>query len=282
MTVDLLKKGRRKVLAWFDKIGLRFNHMLWEEAVRRTVISDKNTFFMEIGSWEGIGNDRFYPLVKKHKISGILIEPQEDAFRRLKENYAYHDKVIFENVAVAEKDCVKPLFFPPRDCRVMPPSRASLRKEVVENEIAFFQREDILPAGDYSQHIFSKPVQCLSVSSILKKHGINKVDIMQIDTEGYEYEILKSMPFDKIRPRIIRCEYAHMNKAGYRNSIKMLKKNGYSLILHEGDILALRNIRGIKKRLFFSHLIQFTRKIVYKAVFWPQRKFNRTEAQFSE
>jgi hypothetical protein len=95
---------------------------------------------------------------------------------------------------------------------------------------------------------------------------------LQIDTEGYEYEILKSTPFDKIKPRAIRCEYLHLNRLDYQNSINLLKKNGYSVILHAGDILALNNIKGIKKMLFLNYLIQLTKKIAYEFKPWPHRK----------
>jgi len=272
MIIDLVRNGRRKVLAWFDKIDLGANQILWEEAIRMIVTSDDNAFFMEIGAWDGIGADLFYPLVKKYKISGILIEPQEDAFRRLKENYAYDNKIVFENVAVAEKDCIKPLFFVSLNSQAIALAHASLKKEMAEKEAAFFQRNNILPTGECSQYILSKPVQCLSISTIIKKHKLNKIDILQIDTEGYEYEILKNVPFDKIKPRIIRYEYTHLNRADYRNSIKILKRNGYSVILHGPDMLALNNIKGIKKRLFLNYLIQLTKRIAYEFESLPHRQ----------
>jgi FkbM family methyltransferase len=239
MVIDLARNARRKVLAGLKKIDL------------------------------------FYPLVKKHKISGILIEPQEDVLRRLKENYAYHGKVVFENVAVAEQDCVKPLFFVSLNSQAIAPAHASLKKEVVEKEIAFFQQENILPAGEYSQYILSRPVRCLSISSIIEKHNINKVDILQIDTEGYEYEILKSLPFDKIKPRIIRCEYKHMDGLAYKESITILKKNGYAVILDISDIIALKNIKGIKPSLFLNYLTRFIKGSIYKFPPWPRRERTR-------
>jgi FkbM family methyltransferase len=224
MIIDLVRNSRRKFLAWFDKIDFRANQVLWEEAIRRIVASDANAFFMEIGAWDGITCDFFYPLVKKHKISGILIEPLEDIFLKLKENYAYHNKIFFENIAVAEKDCIKPLYFILSNSQTTTPAYASLKKEVTQEGVAYLQRNNILPAGGSSQYILSKPVQCLSISTIIKKHKLNKIDILQIDTEGYEYEILKSTPFDKIKPRAIRCEYLNLNRLDYQNSINLLKK----------------------------------------------------------
>ena len=272
MVIDLVRNGRRKVLAWFDKIDLRANKILWEEAIRRIVSSDDKAFFVEIGAWDGVGCDLLYNLVKKYKISGLLIEPQEDAFRMLKENYVEHNNIFFENVAVAEEDCIKPLFFISLNSQIIYPGHASFKKEAVEKEVALLQQGNILPAGECSLYMLSKPTQCLSISTIIRKYKLNKINILQIDTEGYEYEILKSMPFDKIRPGIIRCERVHLNRVDYRNSIKILKRNGYSVILHGLDILALNNIKGIKKRLFLNYLIQLTRKITYEFEPWPHRQ----------
>jgi len=271
MIVDLVRNGRRKILAWIGKIYLRATQRLWEEAIRKIVVSDEQAFFMEIGSWDGIGADLFYPLIKQHKIAGILIEPHESAFRILKENYAYHDKVIFENVAVAEKDGIKPLFFVSLNSQAIVPAHASLHKEVVKREIAFLQQEHVLPSGEHSQYIASRPIECMSISSILDKHGINKVDMLQIDTEGYEYEILESLPFDRINPRLIRCEFTNMEKTAYRESIKIFRENGYSVILQSPDIIAAKDINGIQLCLLLGYLIGFFKDVLYKFVPWPQR-----------
>lgn len=259
----MVKKIRRRILAWFESADYKSSLKLWKESIRMVCTSDQDCFFMEIGAWDGIGDDFFYPEAKKHNIAGLLVEPQEDQFLKLKENYSYNPHTLFENSAVAEKDCIKPLFYISQDSRNLIPAYSSLKKEKIANDVRGLQLQKLLPAGENSHYISSKPIQCLAVSSIIKKHGVKKVDILQIDTEGYEYEILKTLPFDIIAPKIIRCEFKNMVVVDIKNSIRLLKNKGYSIILTTADILAVKNIKGIRTRLFLSSLIQWLRINLY-------------------
>src|SRR5438552_1031180 len=44
--------------------------------------------FLQVGAFDGVLGDPIYPLIEKYDLRGYLLEPQRDAFARLKANYA--------------------------------------------------------------------------------------------------------------------------------------------------------------------------------------------------
>jgi hypothetical protein len=45
-------------------------------------------FFLEVGACDGVSHDPIYPLIEKHCLRGILVEPQLELFKAPKTNYA--------------------------------------------------------------------------------------------------------------------------------------------------------------------------------------------------
>jgi hypothetical protein len=60
-----------------------------------------NPYFIQIGAFDGVANDPLHKIVLRHHLSGIVIEPQQDAFAALQRNYAKEPQVVCENVAIS-------------------------------------------------------------------------------------------------------------------------------------------------------------------------------------
>ena len=71
------------------------------------------------------------------------------------------------------------------------------------------------------------------------KYEINKLDLLQIDAEGYDFELLKIFPFSKVTPRIIHFEHLHLNETDRDASLKFLHNLGYYFVLEYFDITAV-------------------------------------------
>jgi hypothetical protein len=71
------------------------------------------------------------------------------------------------------------------------------------------------------------PMQANTLEYFLVKHQMPfKIEYLSIDTEGSEYEILSSFPFDKYTFGCITCEHNH--ETDKRNNIlKLLDQKGY-------------------------------------------------------
>ena len=45
----------------------------------------------------------------------------------------------------------------------------------------------------------------------MKKHNVNDISFILIDTEGYDYEIIKLIDFEKYKPSILIFEHKHLS-----------------------------------------------------------------------
>ena len=78
------------------------------------------------------------------------------------------------------------------------------------------------------------PTKIIRLKEFLKKEKINKIDFIKIDTEGYEFEILKGLKnkISQIKLIMFAHHYDDMIKKGYKysNISKLLKDNNFEKI----------------------------------------------------
>jgi len=73
-------------------------------------------------------------------------------------------------------------------------------------------------------------VNCRTLSSILEENGVDKVDFFSLDVEGYEYQVLLGLDFNRWSPEYILVEILSVN---FNSIYELLSKNGYTLIDNE-------------------------------------------------
>ena len=105
---------------------------------------------------------------------------------------------------------------------------------------ASFDRKHLLKHGILDRDIVVQPVPCHTVESALRAAGLQNVDLIQIDAEGYDGPIIRSMDFKRIKPRMIRFEYRHMSDADADACLAHLATNGYRFLLESNDIIAVQ------------------------------------------
>jgi FkbM family methyltransferase len=184
--------------------------------------------FVEIGANDGVVNDPLHGIIKENKWTGILVEPHPGAFEELQQTYAGIDGLIFEQAVISEES--KEIeFFYPQDGDSATTQHASLSK-------------------DYISNMYKLPPQVLKVTSmtpsqLLHKHNITQYDVLMIDTEGYDFKILKAFPLDTIPPAVIQLEVRHIHNEGDRvkDVVEWLSAHNYQCYADEGmsDITAI-------------------------------------------
>jgi|TARA_R110000744_G_scaffold333316_1_gene438717 FkbM family methyltransferase len=78
--------------------------------------------------------------------------------------------------------------------------------------------------------------------NIIEEYNIESIDFLKIDTEGYDFEIIKSFPWGnkQLKPSIIKCE---IDKLSYLHKLeikKYLEKRLYHVYLEEHDLYAIK------------------------------------------
>ena len=99
--------------------------------------------------------------------------------------------------------------------------------------IASFDMSHHELSGTPKEAIIKQKVQCISLNSLLKEHQVTKVDLLQIDTEGYDLEIILNLDFKVIKPKIIHFEHGLpdgiISKEQFMILTDVLHSNGYEL-----------------------------------------------------
>jgi FkbM family methyltransferase len=200
----------------------------------------KNVFFIQIGSNDGVSGDSINKYVNQYNWQGLLVEPVSYLFKKLKRNYSSHQsRLVFENSAVSSEDGEAIFYRLKTDNDPNLPSWYS--------ELGTFNKEIILKhkndISGFDDLLIEEKIKTISFNTLLQKHNIENVDLIQIDTEGYDFEIIKLINFKNLKLDIIIFEHRHLNKSDHKQSIKILNMNGFKLFADNGDTI------GIKKSL---------------------------------
>ena len=76
------------------------------------------------------------------------------------------------------------------------------------------------------QFIEEATVPCLTFATLLKRHGIQKVTLLQIDTEGFDCQIVRMAIEAGVYPSIINYEFVHACPAERAACKRMLAEAG--------------------------------------------------------
>lgn len=192
-----------------------------------TALKDEKIFFACIGAMDGVSHDGLFKhAYANKKWSGILVEPVQEYFEQLMKNYNERDNLIFENVAIAEKEGEKEIY-------KIPPGLVGTELPTWANGLSTF-----IPSGGAIASMMEKAVtetvSCTTYESLAQKHNITEIDILQIDAEGYDFEIFKQIWNAGVRPKLMNIEVVRMGSEDQKQMREWLLSEGYGL-KREGD-----------------------------------------------
>jgi hypothetical protein len=103
-----------------------------------------------------------------------------------------------------------------------------------------FSRNHLLRNGVKPRHIRSVEVETCSLSHLLQQENIQQVDLLQVDTEGFDAVVVRMALALERPPVFINFEHLHLAKP-LRNALHQeLKSAGYAWVHSNWDTLAWR------------------------------------------
>jgi FkbM family methyltransferase len=222
---------RKAPFANFEAVpvfDLALNYLL---ATRGTELT-----FIEVGANDGEFNDPLREYIVKFRWRGVLIEPQPDVFERLKLNYAgQSDRLSFENVAISSNTAPLALYRLPDS---FPLARAKFATAVASSN-----QEQTARLLHVKPHQLERVVvPTAQLDDIIVKHRLAGLHILQIDTEGLDWDVLQTLDLTKNRPLLIRYEHGHLSSQVISAMTQHLNEHGYLVNFGglEADSIALR------------------------------------------
>jgi FkbM family methyltransferase len=177
--------------------------------------------FIQIGAHDGKSFDPIHKYITRHHWHGVLVEPQPKLFERLKATYAAERQLRFENVAIARTDGVMDLYCLKDDGRM--PYHATM--------LASFNRGAVANnMHGYRGEVIAVPVPAMCVATLLAKHGIKELDLLQIDTEGFDWDVLQMFAEANCWPTIVHFENWRAIDAGLEPFVRPWIDRGYAFV----------------------------------------------------
>jgi len=192
-------------------------------------------FVLQIGANDGLRDDPIRDLIIKYSLSGLLVEPIAEYYQKLTQNYGEQQHILTENCAVSWKDGTQPLYYVTRTHSI--PDWAYGMASFDRNVIAKHKNQ----IQNIENYIEVMEVPTLSVKTLLAKHGISSAGLLQIDTEGYDFEIIKMCFASGLSPRLINYEYVHLSLSDQKLCRQFLEERKYRFLNIGKDTLAVRD-----------------------------------------
>ena len=184
---------------------------------------------LQIGAFDGVTDDDLRDVIMKYPVRGVLVEPQPTVYARLQENYRDYPHLTLINAAVDRQSG----------------SREFYSTATQYSSCASFDRRHLRKHGVHDRDIQCQQVECLTIPELLERCGLDGVDLIQIDAEGYDYEIIKSIDFEQLTPAIVRFEFAHFSRQDLDECLEMMAKLGYRFLVENKDVIAVKPSRPI-------------------------------------
>jgi FkbM family methyltransferase len=197
-----------------------------------------DAFVVQIGANDGTAGDPLVDAFSKTRWSGLLVEPVPYLYETLVARYRDRPGVRVERAAVSTKDGEALLYRLRSDPGKTPEwfnQLATLNREVLSRH-----RQSI---PDIDALLIEERVPTVRLDTLLARHGVSRIDLLVIDTEGHDYEILRMLDFRRFRPVLLMFEHQHLSADDKVAAYALLERHEYNFKeTAEGDAIAWRKL----------------------------------------
>lgn len=228
--VDALRRALAR-LGW--EIEPANRHDPFRSLLRRRIHREADFFFVQIGASDGKLDDPIYRWVVRHRLHGLVVEPLPDVFTQLAANYAANPEVTPVNAAIHATERETTLY------RVDPCWEEA---PTWAKGIASFDPGHHEKSGIPAERMRAERVRCMTLRELCAGYGVARIDLLQIDTEGYDCEIVRMIDFETMSPRMIRFEHrleeGVMSREAFAEILDLLYGHGYEILIERHDAVA--------------------------------------------
>jgi FkbM family methyltransferase len=191
---------------------------------------------VQVGANDGVANDPIRQIIRQFALPALLIEPLPDRFEQLVENYKNDTQVICERCAIDITDGYRTMY------RISPQAQ---HYPVWAQGLATFDLPTLLKVRaelpDVADSIEQLEVPTSRLDSLLTKHKIESLLLLQVDAEGYDYTIVRNVIECNLLPPLIHYEYIHLSFQDQYACRELLSSHGYLFLnCHGEDTLAVQ------------------------------------------
>lgn len=180
-------------------------------------------YFIEIGSCDFNTLNHF----ANHKWEGCIVDPMSEYLDNLERKKG----VNYVNAGIDNVDGEREIYFAPNSVVNRDRDFAGMSTFISKEERKYDRDGEVLAE--------SRVIKTISFKTLIKTYNIKKIDFLKIDTEGYDFEILKMFPWElkELNPSLIKVECKHINDKEMKD---FLNFKGYHVFIETEDIYAIK------------------------------------------
>jgi FkbM family methyltransferase len=194
--------------------------------------------FIQVGANDGVRFDDLYFTVTNSRWSGLVIEPLPNMYQRLVRNYQDHTQVIPLNLAIHPSASKATIYHVKSSTLSKYPDYAV--------GIPSMLRSHLIDHGVSEDDIEETVVPCKPLTQVAMETGFTDIDVLQIDTEGFDFEVLRTVDFSVMKPTIIKFEWMNLSMADRQSASVLLQDQGYRLHIEHGETDCVAVINEMK------------------------------------
>ena len=195
---------------------------------------------VQIGTNDGNDDVRNF-CIKERPDFVLLVEPFNIHLDKIKQNYSeIIDSVHIENIAIHPTENLETvtLYYTDRDGPLGDPRRTYEVTSMISNHL--------IKHGYRTPELKTFNVPALTLNSLFEKYSLSSIDYLFLDIEGIDFEVLKSIDFEKYDIQYLQIEHLHLDinelklfmfKNGYRPLYSAIDTRGYDTMFKKLSVL---------------------------------------------
>jgi FkbM family methyltransferase len=232
---------------WLEQMGRWFYARLPESLhdtptsrLRAHFAGENRVTFIQIGAYDGVAGDPIRPLVLENDSWwGVMVEPQSDAFDRLRLNYlGQQSRLQFLNAAISDGSGERPIF-----C-ITEVERKRLGLSDWAGEVASLDADHLRKHFPHAR-LASCSVKTMTFAEAADRLPGGRVDVVVIDVEGHERTIIENIDLERHRVRFMIYEHKHLSARDRPAVENRLRRQRFSLKNFGRDTIAWRSLEPV-------------------------------------
>ena len=213
------------------------------DLIMDTLAISRKLNIVQIGANDGKLGDPVYRQNLRHGKKLLLIEPQKNFREALLKNYStFKGELHIEHVAIGNQEenlefhILKQDYWEEYEKKFGQPPNGlfSLIKSQVAKRVALRLG---INYSDIDKYMTTLKVDIVPLQKLLKKYNFEDIDVLQIDAEGYDFQIINSL--EDIKPKIINFESFKLTPEEWVGFTSFCEDKGYGFIQGIQDTLAI-------------------------------------------
>ncbi len=210
------------------RIGMAGPAIVYQDELRRL---GPDTRVVAIGAMDGVRFDPLWEFIRGHGWQAVLVEPTAAMFQALTENYDGHPGVRCVQAAITDRS--EPVILH----RIRPDAITAGVVGDWASSVASLSLDSTLKF--YPDLLETETVRGCTFADLVRECAIERIDVLQIDTEGHDHTILMQVPLRRLGVRVLHVELINVDPVQRLAVFERVGSLGYRCHFDGNDLTAV-------------------------------------------